>query len=324
MNGMLRENRFLMIGAGLVLVCIMTGCATTEPANQPAPVWQRIEAIVSTPRERDTVAPSLKAFLAAKKNLKVVLRVPTWREDSKGKQSEPTAAYNLIEEELLGAGFTVRDRGLLAQVLRTHPTLDFQAIAKKVDTDLILEIVKIETVELKTSKYRLLTDNSIHTFDRPSGHYQMRFRGIEFEAKVIRVEAGEVGAFFKFFGGPDDLTYEIRNPLRSDGGTTTEYWRYYDDEWKQNTYVFRGFPWGDGWDSSNIPSTKEYLLCLPWRGVRTEKEEEDLYLEFAKKLIAKLRGLEFKPAPKPRRTVPHRMRPNAMGRPKVNVPGPSR
>ena len=58
---------------------------------------------------------------------------------------DETALYNAIEKQLFKEGFSVRDRGLFNQVLDDNKSLDYSRIKSLTNTDLILELVSLES-----------------------------------------------------------------------------------------------------------------------------------------------------------------------------------
>ncbi|GAB3884868.1 hypothetical protein GCM10028825_11390 [Spirosoma agri] len=59
-------------------------------------------------------------------------------------QYDETALYNAIEKQLFKEGFSVRDRGLFNQVLDANQSVAYSKISSLTDTDLILELVRLD------------------------------------------------------------------------------------------------------------------------------------------------------------------------------------
>ena len=115
-------------------------------------------AIVKTePKKNEiTVILDMKQFLQENKNPAVVLRVPystsSVSEAEQKRLAQHANLYNRIERELLKAGFTVRDRGLLNNLLSTGQS-SYAEIGKRIETDIIIEILSID----------FAVDNYVHT-----------------------------------------------------------------------------------------------------------------------------------------------------------------
>lgn len=88
---------------------------------------------------------SWKNFLLSHPHPKVVLRVPdSPKEITQSEMMSFNSLYNYIEKRMLEANFTVRDRSLLKEVLtRAGGELNYAEIGKKIDTDVIVEIVSV-------------------------------------------------------------------------------------------------------------------------------------------------------------------------------------
>lgn len=99
--------------------------------------------------------PSLKTFLADNPNPKIVLRVPSVATNFAYSGTDVinrpnmfnanTDMYNTIERELLRAGFDVRDRSLFEALLGKSEATDYKKIKELTDTDLILELVNLNS-----------------------------------------------------------------------------------------------------------------------------------------------------------------------------------
>ena len=104
---------------------------------------------------------SLKQFLNNNKNPKVVLRIPqtSYSVTDTGKKDPQSEnfdyLYNAIENQLLASGFIVRDRQLFNQIIANEGNnIDYQKLKEKSDTDLIIELTKLDSQVLyQTNKY---------------------------------------------------------------------------------------------------------------------------------------------------------------------------
>ncbi len=127
------KNRIRFIG--LTLLVLMMSCKYSLVTVQPQP---KKNDITISPEMRE-----LKTTLQTTKSLSVVLRVPSASDKVTAEQAAQNAElYNRIERNLLKAGFTVRDRGLLESLLKSGQT-NYEEIGKKIQTDMIIEILTL-------------------------------------------------------------------------------------------------------------------------------------------------------------------------------------
>ena len=167
-----------------------------------APEHVRVKDLDWTlPAQDVNIRPSLRAWLKTHPEPKVVLRVPNAQvlvteSGRPSQQSRADAAvdynhvYDLIEKALFKAGFVVRDRALLANLLKDEKINSYKEIRSRVDTDLIIEISSLRFNDpadvAKTQSYR---DDQGH----PLGGEVLGQAVAHMEAKVVMVETGEVG-----------------------------------------------------------------------------------------------------------------------------------
>ena len=117
----------------IVFGLLALSCATTNPAY--------VTPSVKSPEA--TLNAEMRDFLSKRKNLSVVLRVPYSSNKVTAEESNNSEFYNTIESYLIKAGFTVRDRGLLEQLLSSGTTLNYEDIATTIRADLIIELTNI-------------------------------------------------------------------------------------------------------------------------------------------------------------------------------------
>jgi hypothetical protein len=93
---------------------------------------------------------SWKDYIAQNPSPKIVLRVPGNPKDiTQAEMIQNESLYNDIEKRLLQGQFTVRDRSLLNEVLvRAGKELSYSEIGRKIDTDIILEIVSFRSMTM--------------------------------------------------------------------------------------------------------------------------------------------------------------------------------
>lgn len=154
--------------------------------------------------QKDEIYPSenLKDFLKLNKKPKVVLRIPK----SKGGVTEAendSYLYDAIEKEFLKQGFIVRDRQLFNQVISNNDnTTDYSKLTEKTDTDLIIELSKLDDKVLyETNKYFTGkgTDGILS--------YLYRKYGAIVEFKIVLMKTNEFAGTYTFNYSPCNLQY---------------------------------------------------------------------------------------------------------------------
>jgi hypothetical protein len=180
---------------------VFYSCSTVEITKgviEPKQDWTLKNEVVST--------DALKNFIDANKSPKIVLRVPA--PPSKVTEQEQSLidannlTYTEIEKNLVKTGFVVRDRALLSNLLESG-NLSYEEIGKKINTDIILEII--------TLNYKSLVEEH-KSFKNNSTKKTVKFREVKnvstgslnlaiakLEGKVILVKEGQVGGLFTFY-----------------------------------------------------------------------------------------------------------------------------
>ncbi len=173
------KNQFYLL---LVSSFILTNCTSTK-------------SLKFTQKEDDIVrTETLKSFLNENKRPKVVLRV---KESSMNVTEIENNSYlfNAIENQLLDSGFTVRDRQLFNQIINNEENnIDYKQLKEKSDTDLIIELTKLDTqVIYETNKYY---DQKNREKIIPNFQYQRYGASVEF--KVVMINTNEFAGVYKF------------------------------------------------------------------------------------------------------------------------------
>ncbi|GAB3991921.1 hypothetical protein GCM10028807_23510 [Spirosoma daeguense] len=113
-------------------------------------------------------------------------------------QYDETSLYNAIEKQLFKAGFSVRDRGLFNQVLDANPTTAYSNISTLTDTDLILELVRLDNpIGYTTNVCYTESDNQ----QRLINEYR-DMRGASVEFKLVYVKSNEIVGSYKIHYTP--------------------------------------------------------------------------------------------------------------------------
>jgi hypothetical protein len=166
----------------IVLAFTITSCSSTKNLK----FSKKADDIVTN--------ESLKEFLSTNKNPKVVLRV---NESSVNVTEDENNdyLYNAIENQLLASGFIVRDRQLFNQIIgNKENNIDYQKLKEKSDTDLIIELTKLDPKILyKTNKYYDKNDN-----EKIEKSYTYKRYGASVEFKVVMIKSNEFAGVYKF------------------------------------------------------------------------------------------------------------------------------
>lgn len=142
----------------------------------------------------ELIAPEkIRAFLKQNPNPSIVLRVP--QTTAGATQSDPNNhLYIAIEKELVLQGFNLKDRGLFNQVLNSQKDLDYSKITDLTGTDLILELIKVDTkIPFNTNKAYTKKDVEVILKDINYLRY-----GASIEFKLIMVKNNEHGGSYTF------------------------------------------------------------------------------------------------------------------------------
>jgi len=166
-----------------LLLAITYSCSTSKTVR----FTKKQDDIVKT--------ESLKSFLDKTKNPKVVLRVS----DASYMVTEDENVdylFNAIENQLLSSGFVVRDRQLFNQIIGNKDnTIDYEVLKDKSDTDLIIELIKLDPkVIYKTNKY--YDKNNTEKVEKDIERY--RWYGASVEFKVVLIKSNEFAGVYKF------------------------------------------------------------------------------------------------------------------------------
>lgn len=137
---------------------------------------------------------NLKDFLQVHKNPKVVLRVPNSSLKTTD-QEDVNYLYNAIENQLLASGFVVRDRQLFNQIIGNESNNeDYEKIREKSDTDLIIELTKLDPdILYETNKF--YNKKNKEKVENEGVHKRY---GAAVEFKVVSIQNNEYGGMYKF------------------------------------------------------------------------------------------------------------------------------
>lgn len=166
----------------LITSLIFASCSTSKTLK----FTQKQDDIVKT--------ESLKDFLINNKKPKVVLRVNNASLTvTEGENND--YLFNAIENQLLASGFIVRDRQLFNQIIANDENnIDYQKLKEKSDTDLIIELVKLNPQILyETNKYYDKNDR-----EKVENSFTYKEYGASVEFKVVMINSNEFAGVYKF------------------------------------------------------------------------------------------------------------------------------
>lgn len=140
---------------------------------------------------------NIKTFMAENPNPSIVLRLPKHVQQTT--EGEPYQyLYNAIENELAIAGFKVRDRGLINQILAKSEASEYSTIKNEIQTDLILELTKMDLgVVHSTNKFLTHTGEA-----KDAKQGVITKMGGAFEFKVVIVKNNSHGGNYTFYYTP--------------------------------------------------------------------------------------------------------------------------
>ncbi|QJD78883.1 hypothetical protein [Spirosoma rhododendri] len=119
-------------------------------------------------------------------------------EPSDAFQYDEVSLYNAIEKQLFREGFSVRDRALFNEVLEANQRPDYSKISSLTNTDLILELVRLDdAIGYTTNVCYTQPDDQ----QRIINEYR-DMRGASVEFKLIHVKSNEIVGSYKLHYTP--------------------------------------------------------------------------------------------------------------------------
>ncbi|MDB5006389.1 MAG: hypothetical protein JWP45_782 [Mucilaginibacter sp.] len=144
---------------------------------------------------------NLKQYLEKSKSPKIVLRVPNSNDKATSNtiiNQNNNVLYNAIEKELLKEGFNVRDRGLFNEIMDKSKSADYSKLGEETDTDLILEVVNINTDVLYSTNKVTLANNNKGDDKYNVGAINYKKNGASVEFRLIMVKNNEIAGNYKY------------------------------------------------------------------------------------------------------------------------------
>lgn len=222
MKNLIKQLAFALVGT----VCCLSlfSCVATKPqlASVQAPVKQN-EFIVSN---------DLRAFLAKSGKKSVVLRTPNRPDNITVAQKEQeNIVYNELEKALIGAGFDVKDRASVGNVLgnisrtaqnRDGDIFDYAQIGKLLNVDIFIEITDLSfNVPFEHRTYKLKSTGVEYRLNNAANVLNTTYA--QFSFRLVIAETGSVGGMFTMYQqrcteGCD--FYVLNNPKRVTGASS--------------------------------------------------------------------------------------------------------
>lgn len=181
----LRKNQMkkqLMLFMVIIIVVLASSCRVKRGYVKYA---KKSDELIATER--------IKSFIKQSPSPSIVLRVPQAAE-SATQSDQNNYVYSAIEKELVLAGFKLKDRGLFNQVIKSQVSLDYSKITELTGTDLILELVKVDT------KIPYSTNRAYTREDREQILKNINYTryGASIEFKLTLVKNNEYGGSYSF------------------------------------------------------------------------------------------------------------------------------
>lgn len=144
---------------------------------------------------------NLKEYLKNNNSPKIVLRVPNSSDRATSNTINSTnnnVFYNAIEKELLKEGFNVRDRGLFNEIMDKSKSADYTKLGEETDTDLILEVVNLNTDVAYTTNKLTMVNNGNRSENYQIGNIDYKKSGASIEFRLIMVKNNEIAGNYKY------------------------------------------------------------------------------------------------------------------------------
>lgn len=185
--------RFAKIAAVVLLTVILSSCAQLYLGNVKPNVAAGNEIVIT---------PELKKLLQTIPKPKIVIRVTN-------PPTNVTAAdrfnsyINEIEKIFVQKGYTVRDRALLENLMRSG-NIDYKGIKDKIDTDLIIDILGLNFDNSTVSRsFFNKTTQKEESFATVETYVECGIATLE--CRVTIVDRGQLGGLFTLRTSPCDI-----------------------------------------------------------------------------------------------------------------------
>jgi hypothetical protein len=193
--------------AGLLLLAgVVTSCASLNVGTVKTNVAAGSEIVIT---------PELKKLLQDIPMPKIVIRIPS--PPSNVTEADKFNSYiNIIEKMFVQQGYTVRDRALLENLMKSG-NVDYRSIKDKIDTDLIIDILALRfdgTTAVRTFFNK--TTQKEELFATQQTYVECPVASLE--CRVTIVDRGQLGGLFTLRTSPAD----------------NQEWDFYIDGFRQN------------------------------------------------------------------------------------------
>jgi hypothetical protein len=192
-------SKLTSIFAGIICCLALFSCAGIKPqlATVKAPVKQN-EIVVSD---------NLKTFLAKNKTFSVVLRTPNRSDNITMAQREQDIVYKELEKALIAAGFDVKDRASVDNVLKNISTtakdskgdvFDYAQIGKLLNVDMFIEITSLSFNEpFNQYTYKMKATGVQQELKDTNNVLNTAYA--QFSFRLVIAETGSVGGMYTIY-----------------------------------------------------------------------------------------------------------------------------
>jgi hypothetical protein len=185
--------KFVRIAALLLAAAFALSCVTFNLGTIKTKVNETSETVIT---------PELTKLLREIPKPKIVIRVPN--PPSNVTEADRFNSYiNTIEKVFLQSGYTMRDRALLENLMKSG-NLDYKGIKDKIDTDLIIDVLALRfdgTTAVRSFFNK--TTNQIESFATDQSYVECAVASLE--CRVTIVDRGQLGGLFTLKMGAADL-----------------------------------------------------------------------------------------------------------------------
>jgi hypothetical protein len=192
----------------IIFLIVLCGIVLLQSCAVPQVIVKGTVTALNVPKPEIVIKQELRDFLKKNPNPRIVLRVPSTTTNVTSAESERNADYNSlygrIEKELMKAGFTVRDRSLLNNLLSSGQNLSYKEIGEKTETDIIIEIISIRTNKISDDSKKIVTEYPLEGWKRTVSEIEKDLKNVfsvensVIDCKIILVNDGTTAGMFTF------------------------------------------------------------------------------------------------------------------------------
>ncbi len=179
----------ILIGClGSILSCMMyTGSGPSSYIGHPY--------ANSSDQDEIIITDELKELISSNPKLKIVIRIAQ-PSQSVTRAERVISDVNIFEKTLVRNSYIVRDRALLENLMKSE-SADYLSIKDKIDTDIIIEILRIEFgIPNQEKSYFNVTTNQVEDFPIEENYIDCPMAKLE--CRITLVDRGQLGGMFLF------------------------------------------------------------------------------------------------------------------------------